>query len=84
MVGAHFRPHFSEDERVFMVLKYTELELVMFWKQSTGFKGSLQTRGHRTCSQKIINNYNVQYGLCLNRHVGNSGSFCSETAFETF
>ena len=24
MVGAHSRPHFPEDERVFMVSKYTE------------------------------------------------------------
>ena len=33
-----------------------------------------------------MDNYNkyVQYGLCLNRHVGSSGSSCSETAFETW
>ena len=33
-----------------------------------------------------MDNYNkyVQYGLSLNRNVGNSGRSCSENAFETF
>ena len=29
MAGAHSRPHFSEDERMFMVLKYTEIGNVL-------------------------------------------------------
>ena len=50
MVGVHARPHFSVDERIFMVLKYTE-KPVMFWKQSKGFKGSFRIRGHRVDKQ---------------------------------
>ena len=35
---------------------------VMFWKQSEDFKGSFRIRGHR-----------ADYGLSLNRNIGNSG-----------
>ena len=36
--------------------------------------------------QTIMDNYDkyVQYGLSLNRDVGNSRRFCSETVFEVF
>ena len=46
--GAHSRPHFSEDERVFMVLKYTETGNVL----AEGFKGSSRIRRH--CADKQL------------------------------
>ena len=83
MVGAHPRPHFSVDERVFMVLKYTETGDVL----KTIRKFQKQLPNQRTpCRQTIMGNYNkyVQYGLSLNRNAGNSGCSCSDTTFETF
>ena len=88
MVGAHSRSHFSEDKhdtckRVFMVLKYTDTGNVL----ETTRRFQRQFPNQRTpCRQTIMDNYNkhVQYGLCLNRHVGKSGSSCLGTAFETF
>ena len=58
-----------------MVLKYTDLEkLVMVWKLSEGFKNSFESED---TMQTIMDNYdkNVQYGLSLNRDVGNSRRF---------
>ena len=49
MAGAHSRPHFSEDERVFMF--WSIQKLVMFWKQSEDFNGSFRIRGHRADKQ---------------------------------
>ena len=40
MVGAYTKPHFSEDGRVFMVLKYTEIGNVLKRITKKGFKGS--------------------------------------------
>ena len=83
IVVAHPRPHFPVDERVFMVLKYTETGNVL----ETIRRFQMQFPNQRTqCRQIIINNYNklVQYGLSLNRNVGNSGRSCSETALQTF
>ena len=83
VVGAHPRSHFSVDEWVSMVLKYTEtgncLETIRRFQK--------QFLNQRTlCRQTIMDNYNkyVQYGLSLNRYVGNSRRSFSETAFETF
>ena len=60
--GAHPRRHFSVNERVFMVFKYTETGNVLetirrFQKQ---FPNQMTP-----CRQKITDNYNryVQYGL---------------------
>ena len=78
MVGAHPRPHFSVDEQVFMVLKFTETGNVV----ETIRRFQRHFPNQRTpCRQAIVDNYSkyVQYGLSLNRDVGNS----LETAFET-
>ena len=48
MVDAHPRPQFLVDERVFMVLKYTET--ANFWKQS-GVKGSFRFKRYRADRQ---------------------------------
>ena len=58
-----------------MVLKYATI--IMFQKQFTN-----QRTPRR---QTIMDNYTeyVQYGLSLDRNVGNSERSCSETAFET-
>ena len=72
MAGAHPRPQFSVDERVFMVLNYTETENVL--EIITRFQR--QFPNQRTpCRQTMMDNYNkyVQYGLSLNRIVGDSG-----------
>ena len=72
MAGAHPRPQFSVDERMFMVLNYTETENVL--ETITMFQR--QFPNQRTlCRQTMMDNYNkyVQYGLSLNRIVGNSG-----------
>ena len=83
MVGAHPRPHFSVDERVFMVLKYTETGNVL--ETITRFQRQFLNQ-RTTCRQTIMDNYNkyVQYGLSLNRDVGNSGRSCLEIALETW
>ena len=68
---------------IFMVLKCTETGNVL----ETIKRFQRQFPNQRTPSiQTIMDNYNkfVQYGLSLNRNVGNSGRSCSETAFETF
>ena len=44
MAGAHPRPQFSVDERVFMVLKYTETGNVL--ETIRRFKCSFRIRGH--------------------------------------
>ena len=72
MAGAHSRPQFSVDERVFMVLKYTETSNVL----ETVRRFQRQFPNQRTpCRQTKMDNYNkyVHYGLSLNRNIGNSG-----------
>ena len=55
MVGAHSRPHFSEDERAFMVLKYTETGNVL---ETIGkFQRQFPSQG-TPCKQTIMDNYN--------------------------
>ena len=75
----HIPDHiFSEDERAFMVLKYTETGNVL----ETIKRFQRQFPNQRTsCRRTITDNYNkyVQYGFSLNRNVGNIGSSCSET-----
>ena len=83
IVAAHPRPHFTVDERVFMVLKYTETGNLL----ETIRRFQRQFPNERTpCRQTVMDNYNkfVQYGFSLNKNVGNSGHFCPQTAFETF
>ena len=83
IVAAHPSSHFPVDERVFMVLKYTETSNVL----ETIRRFQRQFPNQRTpYRETIMDNYNkfVQYGLSLNRNVGNSGRSCSQTAFETF
>ena len=71
MAGAHLRPQFSVDDRVFMVLKYTEtgnfLKTIRFERQFPNLR--------TPCRQTIMDNYNkyVQYGISLNKNVGKSG-----------
>ena len=48
MAGARPRLQFSVDERVFMVLKYTETGNVL---ETEGFKGSFWIRGRRADKQ---------------------------------
>ena len=75
MAGAYPRPQFSVDEHVFimfMVLKYTETGNIL----ETIRRFQRQFSNQRTpCRQAMVDNYNkcVQYGLSLNRNVGNSG-----------
>ena len=84
IVAAHPRPHFPADERVFMILKYTETSNVL--EAIKRFQRQLPNQ-RTPCRQTIMDYYNikfVQYGLSLNRNDGNSGRSCSETAFETY
>ena len=72
MAGAHSRPQFSVDERVFMVLRYTDTGNVL----ETVRRFQRQFPNQRTpCRQAMMDNYNkyVHYGLSLNRNVGKSG-----------
>ena len=73
MVGAHSRPHVSEDElvatshwRVFMVLKYTEagnvLKIMRFQRECPNQK--------TPCRQTVMDNYNKYVGLSLKRNIG--------------
>ena len=60
--AAHPRPHFPVDERVFMMLKYTETTNVL--EAIKRFQRQLPNQ-RTPCRQTIMDNYNkfVQYGL---------------------
>ena len=55
MVGAHSRPHFWEDEQVFMVSKYTETGDVL--KTIRRFQRQFPNQ-RIPCRQTIMDNYN--------------------------
>ena len=75
----------SVDERVFMVLKYTETSNVLETIRRFQRQFPNQRTPCRQTIQTIMDNYHkfVQYGLSLNKNLGNCGRYCSETAFET-
>ena len=71
MAGAHPKPQFSVDERVFMVLKYIETGNVL----ETFRRLERQFLNQRTpCRQTIMDNTisMSSHGVSLNRNVGNS------------